>query len=121
MLEALLLQPAQVAHCPARLARVDATVLGYTIRYSKSGSSDIALKKRHHTPFWLQRLKRRHTLFHAPNASGRSGQGEPVRTIHKTPSTNMRLSRPVEPRWSGLPMMSGAISSHCAALKTNRS
>ncbi|CAO4184638.1 hypothetical protein CLBKND_04466 [Methylorubrum aminovorans] len=69
-----------------------------TIRYSKSGSSDIASKMRQHTPFWLQRLKRRNTVFHWPNASGRSRQGEPVRTIHSAPSTNMRLSRPVEPR-----------------------
>jgi hypothetical protein len=28
------------------------------------------------------RLKRRNTLFQSPNASGRSRQGEPVRTIH---------------------------------------
>ncbi len=29
--------------------------------------------------------------------TARSRQGAPVRTIHSTPSTNMRLSRPVEP------------------------
>ena len=33
-----------------------------------------------------------------PNASGRSCHSESVRTIHSTPSTNIRLSRPVEPR-----------------------
>lgn len=68
-----------------------------TIRYSKSGSSDMASKMRRHTPLSLQRLKRRNTLFQSPNTSGRSRHGEPVRTIHNTPSTNMRLSRPVEP------------------------
>src|SRR5258708_18318972 len=74
-----------------------------TIRYSKSGSSDTASKIRHHTPLMLHRLKRRNTLFQSPNASGRSRQGEPVRTIQSTPSTNIRLSRPVEPFWSGRP------------------
>src|ERR1700691_5996515 len=92
-----------------------------TIKYSKSGSSDIASKMRHQTPLMLHRLKRRNTLFQSPNASGRSRQGEPVRTIHKTPSTNIRLSRPVEPFWSGRPMISGAIRSQAASLKTKRS
>src|SRR5476649_1854505 len=71
-----------------------------TIRYSKSGSSDIASKMRDQTPMMLHRLKRRKTLFQSPNTSGRSRHGEPVRTIHSTPSTNIRLSRPVEPLWS---------------------
>src|SRR6267142_478373 len=97
------------------------TMVESTIRYSKSGSSDIASKIRHQTPLRLQRLKRRNTLFQSPNASGRSRQGEPVRTIQSTPSTNIRLSRPVEPFWSGRPMISGAIRSHAASLKTNRS
>src|SRR6266481_236081 len=92
-----------------------------TIRYSKSGSSDIASKMRHQTPLMLHRLKRRNTLFQSPNTSGRSRQGEPVRTIHSTPSTNIRLSRPVEPFWSGRPIISGAIRSHAASLKTKRS
>jgi hypothetical protein len=56
------------------------------------------------------------TLFQSPNASGRSRQEEPVRTIHSTPSTNIRLSRPVEPFWSGRPIISGAIRSHAASL-----
>src|SRR5271156_980448 len=85
------------------------------------GTSDIASNIRHQTPLALHRLKRRNTLFQSPNASGRSRQGEPVRTIHSTPSTNIRLSRPVEPFWSGRPMISGAIRSHAASLKTNRS
>lgn len=71
-----------------------------TIRYSKSEASDIASKIRHQTPFLVPRLKRRNRS-NPQNASGRSRQGEPVRTIHSTPSTNIRLSRPVEPLWSG--------------------
>src|SRR6202022_960982 len=71
-----------------------------TIRYSKSGSPDIASKMRHQTPLRLHRLKRRKTRFQPPGGSGRARQGEPVRTIHSTPSTNIRLSRPVEPFWS---------------------
>lgn len=97
------------------------TMVESMIRYSKSGSSDIAAKMRCQTPLRLQRLKRRNTEFHSPNASGRSRQGEPVRTIHRTPSTNMRLLRPVEPRWSGRPMISPEILPHCSSLKTNRS
>lgn len=61
------------------------TMVESTIRYSKSGSSDMASKMRHHTPLRLHRLKRRKTLFQSPNASGRSRQGDPVRTIHSTP------------------------------------
>src|SRR5271155_447758 len=88
-----------------------------TIRYSKSGSSDIATKMRHQTPLRLHRLNRRKTLFQSPNTSGRSRQGEPVRTTHSTPSTNIRLSRPVEPFWSGRPIISGEIRPHAASLK----
>ncbi|MGY3387447.1 transposase InsO family protein [Bradyrhizobium sp. USDA 3311] len=88
---------------------------------NKSGSSASASNMRSQTPLALHRLKRRNTLFHSPNASGRSRQGEPVRTIHNTPSTNMRLSRPVEPRWSGRPMIKQEIRSHCASLRTSRS
>src|ERR1700688_1066394 len=40
-----------------------------TIRYSKSGSSDIASNIRYQTPLMLQRLKRRNTPFQSPNAS----------------------------------------------------
>jgi hypothetical protein len=44
--------------------------------------------------------------------SGRSRHGEPVRTIHKTASTNIRLSRPDEPRVRLSPMMWADIRSH---------
>src|SRR5260370_19976889 len=73
------------------------TIVDSAISYSKSGSSDRASKMRRQTPLPLHRLKRRKTLFHSPNASGRSRHGEPVRTIHNTPSTNIRFSRPVAP------------------------
>jgi hypothetical protein len=76
---------------------------------------------RHQTPLRLHRLKRRNTLFHSPNTSGKSRQGEPVRTIQSTPSTNIRLSLPVEPFWSGRPMINGAIRSHAVWLRTKRS
>src|SRR5262249_9978391 len=97
------------------------TIVESTIRYSKSGSSESASKMRHQTRLVLHRLKRRKTLFHSPNTSGRSRQGEPVRTIQSTPSTNIRLFRPVEPFWSGRPMISGAIRSQAASLNTKRS
>ena len=79
------------------------------IRYSKSASSAIAAKMRCHTPLALHRLKQRKALFQEPNTSGRSRQGEPVRTIHSTPSTNKRLSRPDEPRVCSFPMICCAI------------
>src|SRR3954451_2513893 len=43
------------------------TMVESTIRYSKSGSSDIAWKMRSQTPLMLHRLKRRNTLFQSPN------------------------------------------------------
>src|SRR4051812_3953276 len=92
-----------------------------TIRYSKSGSSDIAAKIRHQTPLRLQRLKPLKRLFHSPNIPGRSRHAEPVRTIHSTPSTNIRLSRPVEPFWSGRPMIKPDIRSQSESFNTNRS
>src|SRR5450631_4756747 len=96
------------------------TMVESMIRYSKSGSSDIASNIRYQTPLMLHRLKRRNTLFQSPNASGRSRQGEPVRTIQSTPSTNIRLSRPVEPFWSGRPIIRGAIRSQATSLKTKQ-
>jgi hypothetical protein len=48
-------------------------------------------------------------------------EGDPVRTIHSTPSTNIWLVRPVAPFLWGRPMISGAIRSQAAALSTIRS
>src|SRR5881394_2641714 len=59
------------------------TMVESTIRYSKSGSSDIASNIRHQTPLMLHRLKRRNTLFQSPNASGRSH--DPKHTFHEHP------------------------------------
>ena len=57
---------------------------------------------------------------HLPKASGRSRQGEPVRAIHRTASTNSRLSRPLRPGSPGLPDSSGAMRPHCTSLNTIR-
>src|SRR5215208_3749251 len=66
--------------------------------YSKSGSSSgNILKMRSHSPFCAQRQKRVYTVNHLPNSTGRSRQGAPVRAIHKTASTNSRLSCAVAP------------------------
>jgi hypothetical protein len=91
------------------------------IRYSKPGSSAIAASRRSQTPLAAQRLNRRQTLFQWPKAAGRSRHGAPVRTSHSTPSTNMRLSRPVEPGASGRPRIRPDIRAHCASLSTRRS
>ena len=48
----------------------------------------------------------------------RSRHGEPVRTIHSTPSTNILFPRPADPFWSGRPMINGALRSHAASLST---
>src|SRR5512134_99124 len=96
------------------------TMVESMIRYSKSGSSARAAKMRCHTPLWLQRSKRRHTLFQLPNATGRSRHGEPVRAIHRTPSTNMRLFSPVPPGSLSFPTQSGSIRAHCSSSNTNR-
>src|SRR5260370_27508997 len=114
----LILRPPFLAPAACWWAR---TMVESTIRYSKSGSSDIASKIRHQTPLRLHRLKRRNTLFQSPNASGRSRQGQPVRPIQSTPSTNIRLSRPLPPSRSGRPIVSVPILPHGACLKHNHS
>src|SRR5258705_8907964 len=55
----LILRPPFLAPAACWWAR---TMVESTIRYSKSGSSDIASKIRHQTPLRLHRLKRRNTL-----------------------------------------------------------
>ena len=55
---------------------------GVDDQYSKSGSSDIASKMRHQMFLRLHRLKRRNTLFHSPNASGRSRRSRPHNPQH---------------------------------------
>src|SRR5581483_5958726 len=77
--------------------------------YSKSGSSQSALKTRSQTPFCAHLQKRVYAVNHLPNASGRSRQGEPVRAIQRTASIKSRLSRPRPPGSPTLPGNSGAI------------
>jgi hypothetical protein len=64
------------------------------------------------------RLNRRKTPFDSPKTSGRSRQGAPVRTIQSTPSTNIRVLRPVEPRCPRRPMIRPQIRLHCSSLRT---
>ena len=61
-----------------------------TIRYSKSGSSEIALKIRHRTPLMLHRLKRRNTLFQSPKGlwkttPGRARTYDPQHAFYEHP------------------------------------
>src|ERR1700736_1964599 len=88
--------------------------------YSKSGSSQSALKTRSQTPFCAQRQKRVYTVNHLPNPSGRSRDGEPVRAIQRTASIKSRLSRPLLPGSPALPDNSSAIRRHWASLNIKR-
>jgi hypothetical protein len=96
------------------------TIVPSTIAYSKSGSPDKALKIFSKIPFWDQRRKRRKALFQRPKPAGKSRQGAPVRTIHKTASTNLRLSVPARPGSPLLPGKSGAIFSYWESLNSFR-
>ena len=91
-----------------------------TRAYSKSGSSDSAVKMPSNTPLQAQRRNRRKTVFQRPNASGRSRHGTPVRTSHSTASRNKRLSVPDRPGSPALPGSSGLIRSHWASLNIMR-
>ena len=71
-------------------------------------------------PFLDQRRKRRNALFQLPKPIGKSRQGAPVRTIHKTASTNNRLSAAVRPGSPLLPGKSGEIFSYWASLNSVR-
>jgi hypothetical protein len=77
-------------------APLEATMVESTVRYSKSGSSQVASKMRHQTP--LDRPQRRKTRLQYPRRSpeDRAGEG-PYAGSTSTPFTNIRLSRPVEP------------------------
>src|SRR5271165_7341678 len=88
--------------------------------YSKSGSSASAAKIRSNSPLSAQRRKRFHTEPHLPNASGKSRHGVPARTIHSTASRNRRLSAAERPGSPSLPGSRGAILSHCASVRSNR-
>jgi outer membrane immunogenic protein len=88
------------------------TIVPSMSAYSMSGSPDRALKTFSNTPLSAQRRKRFQTVNHLPKSSGRSRQGAPVRTIHKIPSRDRRLSSPLRPGSPFLPGRSGAIRCH---------
>ena len=96
------------------------TMVESMIRYSRSGFSPNSVKSRFQTPFFAQRRKRRNTLFHLPNSSGKSRHGAPARTSHNTASTNRRLSSPCRPLSPFLPGISGSIRSHCPSVSARR-
>ncbi len=88
--------------------------------YSKSGTSDNRSKARSKTPALAQRLKRTKMLFQLPKSTGRSRQGEPVRTRQSTASRNSLLSLPVAPGSDFLPGNTGSTFAQAASLNTKR-
>src|SRR4051794_38305083 len=92
-----------------------------TRAYSMSGSSETASNNRCQTPAFTQSRKRVKMLFQWPNEGGRSRHGLPVRTTHKTASTNRRLFLPPRPGSPGLPRQRGCIFAHWASVKMKRS
>ena len=73
------------------------------------------------TSAFTRSRNRTKTVFHLPKEGGRSRQGLLVRAIHKTASTNSRLSFPLRPGSVGLPRQWGCIFAHWASVKTKRS
>src|SRR3954447_20138331 len=106
------------APCPWRWTF---TMVASTRAYSMSGSSETASNNRCQTFAFTQSRKRVKMLFQCPNEGGRSRQGLPVRTTHKTASTNRRLSLPLRPGSPGLPRQRGSIFAHWASVSTKRS
>jgi hypothetical protein len=76
---------------------------------------------RFQTPALSQRRKRMYTAIQAPNSSGRSRQGRPVRVRYNTASTNSRSAKPGgAPRGSFTSMSAAASSSHIALVNSFR-
>src|SRR3954451_2173575 len=92
-----------------------------TRAYSMSGASETASNNRCQTPAFTQSRKRVKMLFQWPNEGGRSRHGLPVRTTHKTASTNRRLFLPLRPGSPGLPRQRCCIFAHWASVKMKRS
>src|SRR3954464_5856906 len=115
--DGLALRP-PLAPCPWRWTF---TMVASTRAYSRSGSSETASNSRCQTFAFTQSRKRVKMLFQCPNEGGRSRQGLPVRTTHKTASTNRRLSLPLRPGSPGLPRQRGSIFAHWASGSTKRS
>ncbi|KES12308.1 hypothetical protein SASC598O02_000890, partial [Snodgrassella alvi SCGC AB-598-O02] len=63
--------------------------------------------------------KRLYTLFQRPKSGGKSLHGLPVRAIHKTASTNSRLSAAVRPGSEAFPGKNGLIRSYWSSLSIN--
>src|SRR5262249_45222658 len=85
-----------------------------------SGSSAKTLKRRSQMPLRDHLLNRVNTLFHLPNADGRSRHGAPVRKIQSTASTKRRLSSPVRPLSPSLPGTRLDIRDHCTSVSSRR-
>jgi hypothetical protein len=96
---------------PAECWWARTTVLSI-ISASKSRSPLTASTTCCHTPDSPQRLNRVYVVCQLPNSAGKSRQGEPVRTIHKTASKNRRLSCAVAPRSPAFPGNNGSNFSH---------
>ena len=75
---------------------------------------------RRHTPAFSQRRKRMYTALQAPNSSGKSLQGKPVRVRYSTASTNSRSSKPGGAPLGSFTSASAAASCSHIALVSNR-
>lgn len=73
------------------------------------------------TPYVSQRANRTYTECQLPHSLGKSRQGQPVRAMYSTASTNRRLSAARPPLSVGLPGSKYAIRSHCVSLNIRRS
>ena len=87
---------------------------------SRSLRACTAVSTRSQVPSFAHRSNRLNTVFHAPNRSGTSRHGDPVRNRHATASTTNRWSihgrdRPVV-RGSN-----GSITAHASSETTSRS
>src|SRR5579859_430698 len=74
------------------------------------------------TPLRAQAWKRRWQVWYGGKRSGKSAQGAPVRSTHKTPLSTSRLSRQGRPRPSarrGGLGISGSISAHCSSVSSS--
>ena len=89
-----------------------------TNTYSRSNSSERALKTRSKTPESAQRRNLRNTLFQLPKRSGRSRHSDPVRNRQSTASRNCLLSAAVTPGSVALPGSMGATRAHMASDST---
>ncbi len=61
----------------------------------------------------------RQAVFHAPNSSGKSRHGDPVRSTHRMPSSTVRASRRGRPVAAGSGNTS-AINSHSSSVSNKR-